>query len=155
MLRDNAPITLQCIYLVDYDDVLGFDCDQAVADAAVFEILARCAVLEAGVIVTEACVGDMTTPIVDFDKRPTAGSDTDRGAADIAHLVLGTSVAGVVMYDLVATGTILYPGEEVVVELATRAEDSGVYGSGHIRPYLLVEYLPEVAANLTDKVETA
>lgn len=153
MLRDNSPVFLPCVYLVDYDDTLGVDCDQSPADVAVFEIPFRCAVLEAGVTVSETCAGGSTTPVVDFDKRPTAGSDASRGAADIASLVLSTTAAGKCMYDLVATGTILLPGEEVVVELKTAA--TGGSKAGHVRPYLLVEYLPEVLANLTNKVATA
>lgn len=153
MLRDNSPIALPVNYLVDYDDVAGIDFDQSPADVAVFGIPFRCAIIEAGMIVTETCAGGTTTPVVTFDKRPTAGSDTDRGSADVGSLTLSTTAAGKVMYDLVAIGDILEPGEEVVAELLTAA--TGSSKAGHGRPYLLVEYLPEVNGNLDNKVETA
>lgn len=153
MLRNGEPISLPCIYLVDYDDTAGIDCDQAAADVAVFIVPFKCAVLEAGAVVTETCAGGTTTPVVDFDSRPTAGSDTDRGSADIAHLALSTTAQGGVMYDEVAVGTELEPGEEVVVQLTTAATGDGK--AGHFRPYLLVEQLPEVNANLSNKTETA
>lgn len=153
MLSPDVPIPLIPEYLVDYDDALGVDCDQGAADAAVFVIPFKCELLEAGTSVTETCAGGTTTPEVDFDKRPTAGSDASRGAADLGHLVLGTTAAGKVMYDLAGKGTILYPGEEVVCELKTAATGDGK--AGHFRPYLLVRHLPETNANLSDKVLTA
>lgn len=140
-------------YIVDYDDSAGIDCDQVAKDVAVFPIPFKCEVMLAGVAVTETCAGGTTTPVVDFDKRPTAGSDANRGAADIGHLVLSTTAAGKMMYDLVAAGIILYPGEEVVCQLATAA--TGASAAGHIRPILLVKFVPEEAANISDMVETA
>lgn len=156
MLRDNAPISLPVQYLVmetgkGYADVLGFDCDQTAADAAVFEIPFKCVLQEVGVVVTETC-GGTTKPIVDFDLRPTAGSDDARGAADLGYLVLSTTAAGKVMYDLVGKGTTLIPGSEIVCELSVAAATNP---TGHCRPYVLVEYVPEVLANLTAKVVTA
>ena len=71
--------------------------------------------LLAGVVVTETCAGATTTPVVKFDRRPTAGSDTGRGDGDIANFVLGTTAAGKVLYDKAAVGTVLMPGDEVVV----------------------------------------
>jgi hypothetical protein len=153
MLRSDIPIALIPEYIVDYDDSLGIDCDQSPADVAVFEIPFRCQVIMAAAVVTETCAGGTTTPQVDFDLRPTAGSDTDRGAADIGHLVLSTTDAGKVMYDKAAVGDILEPGQEVVVELKVAATGGGA--AGHVRPVLLVQHLPEVLGNLSDMVETA
>ena len=153
MLRSDIPVALPCHLFIDYDDVLGVDCDQGAADVGRFVIPFRCQVLLAGVVVTEVCAGSSTTPVVDFDLRPTAGSDTNRGAADIAHLVLSTTAAGKVMYDEVAVGTELEPGEEVIVQLTTAA--TGGSPTGHFMPFLLVEYLPETKANLSDMTETA
>jgi len=153
MLGSDLLISLPFTPEVALDDVTGIDMDQAAADVGVFPIPFKCAVHEAGAIVTETCAGADSTPEIDFDKRPTAGSDTDRGAADIGHLILSTTAAGKVMYDKVAEGTILYPGEEVVCEL--KVASVGVGKTGHVRPYLLVKQIAENDANLSDKVLTA
>jgi hypothetical protein len=154
MLSSDLPISLPYspMLATGISDVLGADMDQTPADLGSFIVPFKCEVIEAGGVVTETCAGASTTPVVDFDKRPTAGSDSSRGTADIAHLVLGTTAAGKVVYDKVAIGTVLYPGDEVVVQLATQATGTGA--AGHIRPYLLVKYNPETNANLADKVET-
>ncbi len=152
-MRDISPISLPVQYIVDYDDGAGVDMDQAVADVAVFIIPCRCTVFEAGVVVTETCAGGTTTPVVKFDKRATAGSDSGRGDGDIAHLVLSTTAQGKVMYDHVARTTELVPGEEVVVQLVTMADGTGA--AGHIRPYLLVVRMEDLPANLSNMVETA
>lgn len=151
MLRSNEPVALPLHLAVDYDDLAGIDMDQTAADMGSFIVPFKCEVFLAGLVVTETCAGT-TTPVVDFDKRPTAGSDTDRGAADIAHFVLSTTAAGKVMYDEVGKGTVLEPGQEVVVQLTTAAATGP---AGHVKPFLLVNYLPETFANMTDMVETA
>lgn len=151
MLRSDHPIALPCVYKVDYDDVSGIDLAQAAADVAVFTIPFRCQIILAALAISETCGG--TTPgQVDFDLRPTIGSDTDRGAADIAHFLMGTTEAGKVLYDQVAVGTVLEPGQEVVVEIKVQPVTND---AGHFYPILLVEYLPETLANLSDMVETA
>ncbi len=156
MIKDDVLIALPLHLAVDYDDALGIDTDQPAADMGTFIVPFRCEVFLAGAVVTEVCCGADTTPEVDFDLRPTAGSDTDRGDADIAHLVLSTTAAGKVMYDRAALGTVLEPGSEVVVELAVAATDAGTsLQTGHVKPFLLVKCLPEVLANLDDLVETA
>ncbi len=153
MLSPDLPIALPFTPAVDYDDLLGIDTDQAAADMGAFIVPFRCEVIEAGCVVTETCAGGTTTPEVDFDLRPTAGSDTSRGAADIGHLVLSTTAAGKVMYDEVAKGTVLEPGQEVVCELKVAA--TGTSKAGHVRPYLLAKYRAETKANLTNMVATA
>jgi hypothetical protein len=153
MIRSDIPIALPYADYIDYDDALGLDMDQAAGDLGFFIVPFQCQVVLAGAVVTETCAGGTTTPVVAFDKRPTAGSDTSRGAADIGNFVLSTTAAGKVMYDKVAVGTVLAPGDEIVVELVTAA--TGTSKAGHIRPFLLVEYLPETLANLADMVETA
>lgn len=153
MLRSDIPVALPLQLFVDYDDVLGVDCDQSAADVGVFIVPFKCQVVMAGALVTEVCAGSSTTPIVDFDLRPTAGSDVSRGAADIGHLLLSTTAAGKVMYDEAAIGTVMEPGEEVVVELATAA--TGGSPTGHFRPFLLVQAMPETKANLSNLTETA
>jgi hypothetical protein len=149
----NIILPLPFTPAVDYDDLLGIDMDQGAADMGAFIVPFKCEVHEAGAVVTEACAGDTTTPEVDFDKRPTAGSDTDRGAADVGHLILSTTAAGKVMYDKAGQGTLLYPGQEVVCQLAVAS--TGNAKAGHVRPYLLVKPVAETDANLSAKVLTA
>lgn len=133
-------------------DAQGHDMDQSPADLGSFIVPFPCTLEEVGVVGIEACAGASTTPVVDFDLRPTAGSDTSRGAADIGHLVLGTLAAGKMMYDLAAYGTKLYPGQEIVFQLVTRATGTGA--AGHVRPYVIVKPADEVKANLNNVVET-
>jgi len=150
MLNDQTPIPLPLHYLVDYDDADGIDADQSPADVGRFVIPFKCQVFMAGLIITEVCAGSTTTPVVDFDLRPTIGSDTDRGAADIAHFICGTTAAGKLLYDEVAKGAVMEVGEEVVVQLVTQA----VGGGGHFIPVLLVRYIPETPDNMSDMTET-
>jgi len=152
MLRSAEQIKLDPQYIVDYDDAAGIDCDQTPADVAVFVIPFKCEFVMACCEVTEACAGDTTTPAAKFDKRPTGGNDTGRGDGDFGEFNLETTAQGKVMYDKVAQGQELEPGEEIVVELTTQA--SGTGAAGHIRPYILVKYMPETLANLSNMVET-
>lgn len=153
MLRSDIPMVLKCHLFIDYDDPLGVDADQAAADVARFVVPFKCQVLLAGLVVTETCAGGTSTPVVDFDKRPTAGDETNRGAADIAHFVCSTTAAGKVLYDEAAVGAVLSPGDEVIVQLTTAAV--GTSKAGHFVPLLVVEHLPETKANMTDMVATA
>jgi hypothetical protein len=153
MLRSDIPVALPLHLSIDYDDAGGVDMDQVAADVGVFVIPYKCEVFRSGLVVSEACAGGDATPVVDFDLRPTAGSDTNRGAADIAHFVLATTAAGKVMYDEAAQGTVLEPGQEVVVQLTTAAAGAGA--AGHVHPFLLVKEIPETVANMSDMVVTA
>ena len=153
MLRDNMPIALPLHLAVDNDDLAGIDFDQAPADMGSFIVPFKCEISEAQIHVTETCAGGTTTPVVALDLRPTLGSDASRGAADIANFVLGTTAAGKVIYDKAARGTILEPGDEVVVQLVTQATGTGA--AGHGIPCLLVVPIPEVDGNLSGKVVTA
>lgn len=152
MLRNDIPIALPLHLAVGYNAAAGIVLT-ATGDKGSFIIPFKCEVFLAGVVVTTTCAGGSTTPQVDFDLRPTAGSDASRGSADIAHLVLGTTAAGKVMYDRAALGTVLEPGEEVVVEVPVAATGGGA--AGYVKPFLLVKQLPEVFGNLSDMVETA
>ncbi|MCX5818448.1 MAG: hypothetical protein NT047_00820 [Deltaproteobacteria bacterium] len=155
MVRSDVFIALPLFLAVDYDDALGIDMDQVAGDMGTFIVPFRCEVFLAGANVTEVCAGADTTPVVDFDLRPTAGSDASRGSADIAHLVLSTTARGKVMYDRGAKGTVLEPGQEVVVQLTTAATDAGGSAqTGHIKPFLLVKQVPETLGNLSGMTET-
>jgi hypothetical protein len=151
MLRSDLPISLPYHSAVDYDDLLGIDMDQGAADMGSFIVPFKCKVLLAGLMITETNAGATTPGVVKYDKRPTAGSDTARGDGDIAEFKLLTTAAGKFLYDEVGVGITLEPGQEVVVQLVTQPVGSP---AGHVRPSLLVEYMPETKANLANLVVT-
>ncbi|WP_028316699.1 hypothetical protein [Desulfatibacillum aliphaticivorans] len=153
MLQDKSPVELPVKLVVDYDDALGVDLDQSPADVAVVAINQNCTLMEVGMLVTETCGGATSTPVVKFDKRPTAGSDSGRGDGDLGVLNLSTTSAGKVMYDHAGRGTRLEAGEEIVVQLTTMADGTGA--AGHGRPYVKVRRSDEMPANMANMVETA
>lgn len=122
-------------------------------DKVVFTVPFKCQLVHVGAVVTATCAGATTTPVVDFDLRPTAGSDTGRGSANLGHLVLSTTAGGKMMFDRAGAGTELNVGDEIVCECSTAATGTGA--AGNIRPFVLVEYWPEELENMTDAVETA
>jgi hypothetical protein len=103
--------------------------------------------------VTETCAGGTTTPIVKFDHRPTAGSDTSRTDGTIGTIVLSTTAAGKIMYDRDGEGDELNGGEEVVVQMTANA--SGTSAAGHFRPILAIIPNEELVDNIDNGVETA
>ena len=137
-------------------DNQGIDlANHANADAGVFPIPFQCEVVRAMGCVTEGLAGASAVPELRFAKRPTAGSDTSRGDGDIALLnfgVSGVSAQGEVAYDEAAHGTVLSPGQEVVVQVVRGASGNGE--AGHVRPMLLVRYNTETKANMTALQET-
>lgn len=143
--------TIHPLYFVDYDDAQGLDMDQSAADLAVFSIVEPCQLILSGAVVTEVCAGSTSTPVVKFDVRPTAGSDTSRGDGDAGELKLLTAAAGSVMVDKVGAGTVLEPGQEVVVQLVTAAVGTP---TGHIRPFLQVIPVHELLDNYDVVSET-
>jgi hypothetical protein len=153
MLAEQVPIPLTFRH-ADYDAAgvvaAGVDLDQTAADVGYFSIPFKCQVYLAGLEITETCAG--TTPgVVKMDKRPTAGSDTDRGNGDIATFNMGTTAAGKFLYDVAGRGTVLNPGEQVVVEIATQPVTGP---AGQFNPVLLVVPVPETMANMANAVET-
>jgi len=92
-MLEQGTICLPANVYIDYDDTLGVDCDQSPADVVSFIVPFKCKLKYVGCTVTETCAGGTTTPEFDFDLRPTAGSDTNRGSADLGHLVLSTTAA--------------------------------------------------------------
>ncbi len=149
----NYVISLIPRLILDYDDAAGIDATQSAADVAVFDVPFNCSVQSAFLLVTATCAGADATPVVKYDKRPTAGSDTGRGDGDIAHFVLGTTAGGSALYDADGLRTSLEPGDQVVVQLVTAA--AGVGAAGSFVPVLNVEYSPEMWANISAGVETA
>jgi hypothetical protein len=132
-------------------DAQGIDLAGAPGDFAVFDVPGKCQVIEAGLIITEAVVGATTFGRVAFDKRPAAGSDTGRGDGDVADFVLdnlaAAPVAGNVVVSRPASAVILYPGEQVVVQLVAASAPTG---AGHYMPYLMAYYIAETPANLVN-----
>jgi hypothetical protein len=154
MLPEQVPIPLP-FRPADYDAAgvvaAGIDLDQAAADLGFFSIPFKCQVYLAGAEVVETCAGTLK-PIVKFDKRPTAGSDTDRGDGDIGVLNFETTAAGKFLYDKAGRGTVLEPGNQVVVQLTQQPTDAA---AGQMNPILLVVPIPETTANMTNAVETS
>ena len=153
-MLSNQLVFLNPLYLDDSPDVepLGIDCAQAGGDFAVFVIPDKLELIRVQALVTENCAGATTTPIVKFDIRPVAGSDAGRGDGDGGTLKLATTTAGHVVYDDAKEGAILYPGQEVVVELAQAA--SGTGASGHFRPALVCKSVPELPVNMANMTRT-
>lgn len=122
----------------------------AATDIHVFTIPFKCRPLRVGFTLTTTISGGVA-PIVKFDRRPTAGSDTSRGDGDVGTLTFSaTGAAGKAYYentDYKADGTgewveTLDEGEQVVVQVSTA---SAANGAGI--PWMLVEPVPERPAN--------
>jgi len=120
------------------------------ADIHIFTIPFRCRPLRIGFTITQLVSGGVI-PVVKFDKRPTAGSDTNRGDGDVGTLTLSaTAAAGKAYYedtDYKDDGTgswvgTLNEGDQVVVQVTTA---SGANGTGI--PWLLMEPDLERPAN--------
>ena len=120
------------------------------ADIHIFTIPFRCKPIRVGFTLTTTVSGGVA-PVVKFDKRPTAGSDTDRGDGDVGTLTFSaTGAAGKAYYentDYKEDGTgswvgTLNEGDQVVVQVSTA---SGGNGAGI--PWLLVEPELERPAN--------
>jgi hypothetical protein len=151
-MLNNYIVPLTESRIIDYDDVQAIDLDQAAADVSRFVVPFKCEVWQAQLHIIETC-GGRTPGVVKFDKRPTLGSDSSRGDGDIASFAMGATAAGKVLYDNAGRATILYPGDEVVVEITTRPTSGSP--AGHFVPMLLVKPIAEMDANLSDMVETA
>lgn len=122
----------------------------ATGDKMSFPVPFLCEVLYAGLVITATCAGATTTPIVKFDRRPTAGSDTGRGDGDLGGFALGTQAAGKTVYFKPPTRIVLEPGEEVIMQVTTAATGTGAGGSA--RPILVVRPRDEQFDNLAGMV---
>ena len=121
----------------------------AAADKITFAVPFKCRVYRVQILQT---VSEVTTCTVEFDKQPTIGSANGRGAGDIGSIVFpGSDKLGYCYYDNAARGTILYPGDGVVIKVTT-----GSTGDKGLVCQILYDYVPEVEANdTTNMVETA
>lgn len=84
-------------------------------------------------------------PVVKWDKRPTAASDTGRGDGDVASLTYPATVptAGQVVYKELTTPIRLNPGEQAVREVTTTGSAGSAIGR------LIYRVLNERPANIT------
>lgn len=89
-----------------------------------------------GAVITTACTG--TAGVLDFDYRPTAGSDTNRvSSGGVARLnIANTLVAGNVLYKD-GLNQVVKPGAEVVVKLTTAMGTAGA-----VTPVIYLELQP-------------
>jgi len=125
------------------------------ADIHIFTIPFKCKPLRAGFTLTTT-VSSSVSVVVKFDRRPTAGSDTNRGDGDVGALTIPTTAAAGKAYyedtDYVDAGTgswvaALDEGEQVVVQVSTASDSAGAGV-----PWLLVEVSPERPGNNTAMV---
>lgn len=113
---------------------LGASADlTSTGDKLVVTALEDINLFEFGIVVTTAITGGADTLIVAVDKRPIAGSDTNRGSADIGSGTVNTSVnvAGDVIRKFISYS--LKKGEQAVVEV-TDAAAAGV-GLPYVKAY--------------------
>lgn len=80
-----------------------------------------------GVAVVVSTTATTTAPVVDFYRRPTVGSDTNRVLIKRLNPVLAQWLAGNVIYADVE-GTHINPGEDLIAEVSTAA----AAGNGHV-----------------------
>lgn len=84
-----------------------------------------------GVAVVVTTTATVSAPVVDFYRRPTAASDTNRVLLKRLNPVLASWVAGNTIYsNLEGTSTLsttINPGEDVIAEVSTTA----TAGNGH------------------------
>lgn len=150
-MLENYIVPLPCVKMVDYDDILGIDLDQAAGDVARFIIPFRCRIYSCQLHITETCAGT-TQGEVAFDLRPTAGSDTNRGDGDVAYFYMGTTAGGKFLYQHSAKGLVLIPGKEVVVQITVQPVTNP---AGHFEPVLLVHPAHETVTNLARMVKSS
>lgn len=119
-------------------------------DKATLGVPYKCVVKQVAVK-WEGADANATAAVIAFDKRPTAGSDTGRGAADVGQVkkVASLNEQGKVVYQRPTTKITLVPGEEVVVEVTTAQGAALAF-----QAWLLVEHWPEDPANLANMKAT-
>jgi hypothetical protein len=175
MLRSDLPISLPFSSTltskfedgIDLNGIAGTNNgSETNTDLVVFDIPFKCKVYEAGIVILTGLAGDTNPGPCDFrfDVRKTAGSDTGRGDGDAGIIYLyetGASAQGEYVYDLAgqtpwAAGagcSLLEPGMQVVFQTGASLIE-GPNLAGKIKPFLLVEYMPEVRGNLVNAQET-
>jgi hypothetical protein len=116
-----------------------FDVNSA-ADKYTFTIPFKCDVKRIFLVIEGTDTGGAT---VKFDKRPTAGSDTDRGDGDVGTITIpGSNCQGKMYYEDPSTVVTLDEGDQVVVQVTAE----GV-SALNVVPGMLLMHVPEVPAN--------
>ena len=118
------------------------------ADIATFPIPFKAKVVRAYVIVNGSS-SNATRFIIKFDKRPTAGSDTDRGDGDVGSLSKTASISqqGKYLYEDPSSTVTVEEGDQVIAEVTTANGDACAVDVG-----ILLERRPELAANNSSMV---
>lgn len=109
-------------------------------DIHTFTIPCKCRLLRACFNITTA-VSSSGATIVEFDRIPYNNGTRESACVQLTIPTTATTV-GNVYYDDPTTAKYLYEGDRVVVQVATAATSSG---EGN--PWLICEYIPEVAGN--------
>lgn len=155
MYSANQPVPLQFRHIIDYDDTVGIDVDQSVADMAIADVPCNGVVLFSACLITEVITADETAPVFKFDHRVTAGSDTNRTDGTLGAITIpDATAAGAVVYDEAGKGQRVYAGDQVVFQYTTKASESAGI-TGHVVPLLVIDPEWDMLANLTGWSETA
>ena len=110
-----------------------------------------CRVTRVGFVLTIAIVADATVPVVEFNHRPTPGSQTGETLIDNLTFIDAQAIGSVVYAD--CTPKEFAPGEELAFEHTVQADDSGSQaGSGFY--FIELEDSPEEAANQSYMIES-
>lgn len=109
------------------------------ADIHLFSIPFKCKVIRVQFSTTTA-VSSSVSAVVEFDRIPKSAGTRE---AAFAQLTIPTGVGiGKMYYEEPSTQKILYPGDQVAVQVATAASSTG---AGH--PSIIIEEIPERPAN--------
>ena len=112
------------------------------ADIHIFTIPCRAHIHRIQMAITTT-ISSSASVVVQWDKRPYAGSDTDRGTADVGTLtIVTTTAAGIAVYEEPSTLITVNEGDQVVVQVSTAATSTGAGV-----PMLVLEPAPERPAN--------
>jgi hypothetical protein len=111
----------------------------------------RYKVRQIGFVVTTAVVGPTTAPVVEFNRRPTAGSAAGEVVVGTLTIPDGTA-AGKVLYKNV-TPVLISQGEGLAAEVITAATGGTPAGVGFY--FYVADADPETAANESDMIASA
>lgn len=125
-------------------ELTGAEADvDSTGDKVTFTFARSAQIIRVGIVVTGTDAGGGT---IVFDKRPTAGSDTSRGAADMGSITLPASdQQGNFLYEEPSSELTVAAGDQIVCEVTV---DSGT-GPNFVP---VIHYLPltDVMANESD-----
>lgn len=123
-------------------EVFASDADMSgTGDQGTFTPPFPCEIVGFGYVITTVVTDAAGGLVLKADKRPTAGSDSGRGDGDGGVLTLTNAqaillTAGKVMLSRPNTPLIVYPGEQIVLDLTTAPDG----GAG--LPFILYKHKP-------------